>query len=152
MNTEKNVVSTLFERDILVNFLYQLDYFAFKKENSIKDFILKSLPVKMQESILQYFSQETENNNIDALVLKSKSLIKELSSLPVITLTVNTQLTEEQIYSISKWIQENTGIKVLLHFVEMENVVGGAIIESRGYIRDYTVKKYFEKRKENYGF
>jgi F0F1-type ATP synthase delta subunit len=151
MNKVIEVITTVIERDILVNFLYQLDYFAFKKGVSIKDFIVENLPVKMQESVCQYFSQEIENGNFDELLSKSKSLIKEIDTLPVITLTVSAIPMEQQSYSIAKWIQENAGIKVLLRFIEVKSVVGGAIVESKGYIRDYTVKKYFEKRKENYG-
>jgi F0F1-type ATP synthase delta subunit len=152
MNTVIEAISTVIERNILVNFLYQLDYFAFKKGVSIKDFIVSNLPVKMREDVCKYFSQEIENGDFTALVTKGKSLIKEIETLPVITLSVIKNPSDEQIYSISNWIKENTGIKVLLNFVEVEDVVGGAIVESKGYVRDYTIRRYFEKRKEdNYG-
>jgi F0F1-type ATP synthase delta subunit len=148
MNTVTSFISTVVERDFLVNFLYQLGYFAFRTDSSLKDFIIKNVPVKMQESLFQYFSQEIENNNIDALLLKSKSLIKELSSLPVITLTVMVIPSEQVCSSIGKWLEENAGIKVLLQFATDESVAGGAIIESKGFVRDYTIKNYFEKRLE----
>ena len=133
-------INTVFERDSVVKFLDQFDQIIFDSKIDVKSWVEKNAPIEFS----------VESVDPEELFTKSKALRKDMMSLSTIGISVSMELDDSFIDKMSSWIFENTGKKVLLDIRNDKDLLGGAIVESGGYIFEHSFRSYFEKN--NYGF
>lgn len=139
-------VMRLDERDILLNFLEQLEQNLYDLKINVKTFIEKEAPFHAQEALIEYLGNVVETRDAETLSQKIESLCTVLKALPIVTLTVAFDPTDELVLHLSKVAKEEFSTHVLWDFIKDITITGGAVVEGNGRIEDYTIKKYFEDR------
>lgn len=147
MNKVIMLVSTVVERENLLNFLDQFDQRIFNESISPDDLLQSGAPEKFRESLKEYFSNEIESGQVEALFAKCKELRSQLKNISKITLTIACDPTDETVQSVRQFFQD-TDKPVLIEFLKDLLIVGGAVIESNGRIFEQSFRVYFEKRRE----
>ncbi|MDO8270036.1 MAG: F0F1 ATP synthase subunit delta [Candidatus Levybacteria bacterium] len=96
------------------------------------------------------FMNLLRNNNVNA---ESRLAIKEfidkiqakIASLPVMSMVLAFEPTDETLQAFSRWFILNTKKQVLFDIKIDKTIIGGAAILSNGKYLDYSIKPTFEK-------
>ncbi len=147
MKRIKDIISTTFERDYVLQFLDQFDQIIFNASINPKNFIFENLPAPMVEFIASFLTQNGKSP--EALLDQSKNLRKEIAGLPVIVLTVPFVVDQQITTAVIAKAREITGTPVLIEFKVDKTLIGGAVVEGDGRVGEYSFRRYFEKRKED---
>lgn len=108
--------------------------------------LLEQYGIKKTEAIMTLL----RNNNINP---ESRIGIKEffekvqekVSTLPVLSLVLAFEPSEENLQAFSRWFILNTNKQVLFEIKVDTTLIGGALILSEGKYLDYTIRPSFEK-------
>lgn len=141
-------ITTKDERDALVNFLDQFDRLVFDARIDARRYISDSAPTKFRQLLESYFYVGGSPNDPESLFQKGKSLRREVPELEKIVLYSPVPLSEQFITSISEWYRTTAGKPVVIEVIQEEELIGGARVELNGYIVEYSIRDYFEKRKK----
>lgn len=72
-------------------------------------------------------------------------LEKKLQSLPEIKLEIAFSPEDDFLNKISQWLEKELGQKIILDITCNPKIVAGAIIEYRGFFRDFSLAKKIDK-------
>lgn len=144
-------ITTKEERDDLVNFLDQFDRLVFDARIDARRYISDLAPMKFRQLLEAYFYSEGGSIDPESLFQKGKSLRREVPELEKIVLYSPIALSEQFITSISEWYRTTAGKPVVIEVIQEEELVGGARVELNGYIVEYSLRDYFNKRKLSKG-
>lgn len=75
-----------------------------------------------------------------------EELRKEIGSLPEINLQIAFDPSEEVIWGISRWFEEKLQRKFILNFEIKPRIIGGAIVEYKGKVLDFSLRKEIKKK------
>lgn len=146
MNTVIESIMTVNERDLLLNFLDQFDRIIFDSKIDMKSFVSQLQDAGTRDSLLSYFGEDLDNKNSEALFTKSKDLKEALRILKEVVI-VGTLPTDKAVGPVSVQLKSLTDIPVIIQYSTDESLVGGATVESRGFLVEHSFRNYFEKRK-----
>ncbi|MDO8335484.1 MAG: F0F1 ATP synthase subunit delta [Candidatus Saccharibacteria bacterium] len=150
MNEILKRVTTVNERDELTEFLNLLEQKIFNANISIAEFIDDNAPVRFKVAIKEFLLAESAQGQEEKIFSKSKELKNGLVVIPTITLTIANDPTDETVEIVRQYL-ESTGKPVLVEFTKDKSLIGGAVIENSGRVFEYSLRDYFEKRKETNG-
>lgn len=105
---------------------------------------LKESCQKIEEELKKIGSQK-EEKNFEKLNSFLKLLRERLISLPEIHFEVAFELPKDTILKISNWFEEKIGKKFIFDFRINPKIVGGAVIEYKGKILDFSLRKEIGK-------
>lgn len=140
MNSINKTINTVFERERVLKFLDQFDQIIFDSGIDVKSWSQENAPIELPLDTL----------DPEELFSKSKLLRKEIMSLAIIGISVVEELDESFVKKITTWINENTDKKVLLDIRYDKALIGGAVVESGGYISENSFRGYFERRSNGF--
>lgn len=67
------------------------------------------------------------------------SIKEEISKIPHLEITVGTEITEEFLYRIQRWLDTHIEDKVIIEITYDSSVIAGAKISYNGAFHDYTI-------------
>ena len=153
MNTQLPTIYTVFEREILLTFLDQLEQNAFNSEIDVKSWASQHVPQEMSDKVMAFLFSDGEEIDSEKVFRKSKALRKEILELETIDISVPSELSVHIISKISNFINESKAKRVLLNIQYEKDLIAGAVVASRGYILENSIRSYFENRKgASHGF
>ena len=143
MNTLINTIVSPEERDILINFLDQLEQNLHKQNVDLNNFINIHCPFDMCEKMTAYFVNELDSQNEEGLRIKILDLRHSLKMLPILELKI--AFVPDDAFRISLGIKTQIILnkKYLLDLKVDPTIIGGAVVSMDGRISKYTVKEYF---------
>lgn len=114
---------------------------------------LKVLEENLPFGLAEILSHDLQRYVVGGPVQSENMLLalkKEVSDLPVISLTLPFPPEKETVERIHAWFLSERGQCVVFDFNVKPEVIAGAVLEANGYLRDYSVKNmfknYFERR------
>lgn len=151
MNEILKQISTVSERDELIEFLNLLEQKIFNTNISLAEFIDDNAPVRLKVAIKEFLLAESTQGQEEKIFSKSKEIENGLVVIPTITLTIANDPTDETVEIVRQYLK-STGKPVLVEFIKDKSLIGGAVIENNGRVFEYSLRNYFEKRREAHGF
>ncbi|HVZ11499.1 MAG TPA: F0F1 ATP synthase subunit delta [Patescibacteria group bacterium] len=127
-----------------------------QKINEVCDSVYKSnfnLEIVLSEKFgmnkKDKFLEILRNNNVDISSTSAISdffnkIIDMLPNIPVLSLTIAFEPTDKTLENVSEWFLLNLKRQVLLDFKIDKNILGGAIIFSKGKYLDYSIRSRFD--------
>lgn len=146
MNTVTETITTQIERELLVSFLERFNRSIYVASTNIRELVLQIPNPILAKSLLTYFGEDIEYKDKDELLIKSNELKKHLLQIRQVELVIPHAPTDDLVVFLKKWLRD-TGIAALVHFKTDEKMIGGAVVESKGFVTEYSFRQYFEKRK-----
>lgn len=116
---------------------------------SFDTLLRKHISYEKQEKLLTIFS----NNHIDtrqpaAIQNCLQEIKKIIAQIPVLTLTIAFAPKQQLLEILATWFLVHAKKPVLLHIIVDKNLIGGAIIEYKGLLKDYSLKKILQEKYE----
>ncbi len=74
-----------------------------------------------------------------------KKMQETITSLPVVSLTIAFEPSEETLKALSQWFLTTRNKQVLFDILTDEKLIAGAIITSNGKFKDYSIRKDFDR-------
>jgi F0F1-type ATP synthase delta subunit len=148
MNDILKLITTSKDKADLINFLEDLGNKIFDPSLNYSEFIESKSPEKFRSFLKQHFADELINVQNEPILAKIKELKRLIQTLPHVTLTLANDPDDRSIDMVRNKLFENDDKPALIEFVKDPNLIGGAIIESNGYIFEHSFRNYFEKRRE----
>lgn len=135
-------LNTSMQAQDLVRQLDDLIDSLFKFRESIDDKFERCISVNYQ-SLVRQWCQEAGLDLEDRVgVQKQLTLLrKELLAIPVLHITIAYEPKGFQMKPLNEWLSKNFDRKVLLDITVDHTIIGGALIQSGGYYKDYSVRK-----------
>lgn len=119
---------------------------------------LFNIKVDILEKMGEYFPHDKKEKLLEAAKDSSvdvkdpqefqgfiKDLRKEIEALPIVILRIAYEPTEKSLKILSGWFVRTYGKKVLFDLIIDRSLVGGAVIEFNGRVKDYSLKTYLKK-------
>ncbi len=144
MNDIKELITTGFERDNVVNFLDQFDQIIFNSAIDVKSYIAQHVPPYLQLFLATFLTQTGLSS--DNLFAQSKVLRAQVNSIPTITLTTPFVPDFEMARRIGTFARKTTGMPVLIDFNLDLTILGGAVVEGNGKVAEHSFRQYFEEK------
>lgn len=139
VRTQKDASELLSKLDELINAFYNIKTNASEKINEL-------LPYDKKEHILAIM--QGKHVKIDDTTSVQNYLIgfrNTIQSLPVITMHLAFEPTQDTVASFSNWFLVTLKKEVLLDLVLDQSLIGGCAIEYKGKYKEYSVKKKLEE-------
>lgn len=155
MNNFLPITTTLLTTADRTMFLWSLkkmeEEFYRTKEQSLSAAVPRIFPKKQAEAILSFCKSNAISLDDFAQVEQLiKTLTEQVTALPVLSVTLSFEPSEETINLLATWVQSNIGHAVLLDIHLDKTILGGAILEWRGIYKDFSLLKkvdsYFKER------
>lgn len=146
-----NIINDVNDLFALIDNIDSAQRFLFKgKEGTISQKASDVMPINLAALFLEIERLGLEPKG-DSLQIKFlKDLLVHLRSLPQVKVTLAFNPTKSFITRLNSQISSQIGKKVILEIFVDQYIIGGAIFEYRGKIREYTlatkVKEAIEKR------
>ncbi|HET9946440.1 MAG TPA: F0F1 ATP synthase subunit delta [Patescibacteria group bacterium] len=103
------------------------------------EFLKKRLPVSLEEPLIELFSKQKENSP-KALYEFLKTILSQIKTLPIVSLTLAIEPTHHMIDAISQAINQPSLIDIDVN----PSLIGGAIVAYQGKYSDKSLKKTLE--------
>lgn len=144
---------TIYTKEDLLLFYKEIDQLValiFTGSDSVEQKMDKLISKDKKKSLLHYFKTANVRTDNPVEVNQALSKIQALgNSLPVVSLELAIEPTEETIKAISFWFIRRLQTKVILDITLERRIIGGAYIAFNGTYRDYSLQtkidKYFGK-------
>lgn len=147
MNEILNHITTTKERDELLSFLDLLKGKAFDPGLNLNEFINLACPQKYIGLVKQIFTGGSGSVQSEQILTKVKEIEEKLKSLPHVTLTLAHEPDQSSIDIVERFFRQTLERPVVIEFIKDPTIIGGSVIESNGYVFEYSFRDYFEKKR-----
>jgi hypothetical protein len=96
----------------------------------------------LDETFWSSFSKETVYDVLE-------SIRKSVGVLPTIGLYVPFELKNGESHKVGQWLRDNVNPSLVLNIHKDESIVGGCAITAAGMWRDYSIRYYMRKKRDD---
>lgn len=109
--------------------------------------VQETISFDKQGKLLSIFNREHVNvQQIQALQTILQEIKKTIAQLPIITISLAFEPKQRVIETIVTWLLAHTKRPALIHIIVDRSLIGGAILEYKGILKDYSLRKILQEK------
>jgi len=111
--------------------------------------VQETISFDKQGKLLAMFNREHVNlQQLPAVQTVLQEIKRTIAQLPIITISLAFEPKQRVIETIATWLLAHIKKSALIHIVVDRSLIGGAILEYKGVLKDYSLKKILQEKYE----
>jgi hypothetical protein len=107
------------------------------------------LPRGKQEALAHYIKEQAGEGTERRIIKHALETLKQdLLQKPILRLTLAFEPTQQTILALRTWFHKELFVIPLLDITVDSTLIGGCILTAGGFVKEYSVKKAFEEKKQ----
>lgn len=145
-----DIVQTTQDADRMITAIEKITEALYVKPHSFEEILSMYLTNEKKERILDFIQNKNGNNfSKEALRELLDTMKTVIRSKSVLSLTIAFEPKKETLDRISNWCSESLGYLPLVKVQVDPSILGGIILTTGGYYRDYSLKNILKAKQDS---
>ncbi len=114
----------------------------FENDFNLEKALIEEFGIEKKDKFIMQLHENKLSTNINDFL---KTLPEIVAKIPIITITIAFEPSQETLQSISQWFLINLKTQYILDLQIDRKIIGGAVINFNGKYKDYSIKPLFNE-------